>query len=119
MLNPHEQSPRMTSLSSGCGGDGDKDALDAVALEPVGPRAPGATDHHIASLGALVAELSEAHLDTIGMARNHDLGFDWESHIEYLQRLRRLSEVALANTTVRYAMIAIPSPSLVEAEAFS
>jgi hypothetical protein len=72
-----------------------------------------AMDHHIARLGHLVAELSDAHLDTIEIASGHCRGpcteLDWESHIEYLQRLRRLAEESLAHTTVSFAMAAIPS----------
>src|SRR5947209_2321099 len=72
-----------------------------------------AMDHHIARLGHLVAELSDAHLDTIEIASKHCRDqcreLDWESHIEYLQRLRRLTEEALAHTTVVFAMAAIPS----------
>jgi hypothetical protein len=70
-------------------------------------------DHHIARLGHLVAELSDAHLDTIEIASGHCRDqcreLDWESHIEYLQRLRRVAEEALAHTTVVFAMAAIPS----------
>jgi hypothetical protein len=72
-----------------------------------------AMDHHIARLGHLVAELSDAHLDTIeiasGYRRDQWRELDWESHIEYLQRLRRVAEEALAHTTVIFAMAAIPS----------
>jgi hypothetical protein len=72
-----------------------------------------AMDHHIARLGHLVAELSDAHLDTIeiagGYCRDQCRELDWESHIEYLQRLRRLAEEALAHPTVIFAMAAIPS----------
>lgn len=72
-----------------------------------------AMDDHIARLGHLVAELSDAHLDTIeiasGYRREQCRELDWESHIEYLQRLRRVAEEALAHTTVIFAMAAIPS----------
>jgi hypothetical protein len=72
-----------------------------------------ATDHHIARLGHLVAELSDAHLDTIEIASGYCRGqgreLDWDSHIEYLQRLRRVAEAALTHPTVTFAMAAIPS----------
>ena len=72
-----------------------------------------AMDHHIAQLGHLVAELSDAHLDTIeiasGYCRDQCRELEWESHIEYLQRLCRVAEEALANTTAMFAMAAIPS----------
>ena len=50
----------------------------------------------IPHLASLAAELSDAHLDTIHLAQSNDLGLAWGSHIEYLQRLRRLTERALA-----------------------
>jgi hypothetical protein len=72
-----------------------------------------AMDHHIARLGHLVAELSDAHLDTIEIASGHGRDqcheLDWESHIEYLQRLRRVAEEALTHPTVTFAMAAMPS----------
>jgi hypothetical protein len=51
----------------------------------------------VARLASLAAELCDAHLDTIYMVRNEDLGLDWTSHIEYLQRLRRMTERAHAS----------------------
>jgi hypothetical protein len=48
-------------------------------------------------MASLAAELCDAHLDTIYVARGEDLGLDWASHIEYLQRLRRMTERALAS----------------------
>jgi hypothetical protein len=57
----------------------------------------GSRDEDVARLASLAAELCDAHLDTIYVVRNEDLGLAWASHIEYLQRLRRVAERALAS----------------------
>jgi hypothetical protein len=45
---------------------------------------------------SLLAELIEAQLDTIELARERELGEDWVRHIAYLQRLYRHAMMALA-----------------------
>jgi hypothetical protein len=57
----------------------------------------GSRDDDIAHLVSVAAELCDAHLDTLYLVRDEDLGLDWASHVEYLQRLRRMTEQALAN----------------------
>ncbi len=53
-------------------------------------------ERRAAQLLALVQELSDAHLDTIQLVGDADLGLDWALHIDYIRRLRNVTEHALA-----------------------
>ena len=67
------------------------------------------TEDDVARLASLAAELCDAHLDTIYMARDDDVGLDWILHVEYLKSLRRVAERTLAST-------ACPAPSGVQTQ---
>jgi hypothetical protein len=50
-------------------------------------------------IAQLAAEFCDAQIDTMQIVRHADLDLEWSSHIEYLQRLRRATQRALALAT--------------------